>query len=173
MGAANTRDQMAKMCEAAKAENNKKISILQGSINGLQGAQEADRMAFREAREEQMRTIQNEREARNRQNAEIRADYKREIAKEHQERLDDAADQKKDIFKTLRGGSITGQGNTYKPDLSSVNGPVLGGPARGEAGNNGQDLNFEELPELEKMHSISSLGHRLSIIGTFSPKKTV
>merc|ERR1712007_397759 len=59
--AANTRDQMAKMCEGAKAENNKKISILQGSINGLQGAQEADRMAFREAREEQMRTIQNER----------------------------------------------------------------------------------------------------------------
>merc|ERR1712007_326027 len=65
--AANTRDQMAKMCEGAKAENNKKISILQGSINGLQSAQEADRMAFREAREEQMRTIQNEREARNRQ----------------------------------------------------------------------------------------------------------
>merc|ERR1712064_155390 len=90
--AAINREQMAKMCESAKAENNKKISVLQGSINGLQTAQEADRMAFREAREEQMRNLQNEREARNRQNAEIRADYKREIVKEHQERLDDAAD---------------------------------------------------------------------------------
>merc|ERR1712064_259209 len=90
-----------------KAENNKKISIVQGSINGLQTAQEADRMAFREAREEQMRSLQNEREARNRQNAEIRADYKREIVKEHQERLDDAADQRKDMFKLLRGGGPT------------------------------------------------------------------
>merc|ERR1712107_704989 len=106
-------------------------------------------------------------------NAEIRADYKREIAEEHQERVDAVADQKKDIFKTLRGGSITGQGNTYKPDLTSVNGPVIGGPGYGEGMKNGQDINFEELPELEKMHSISSLGHRLSIIGTFSPKKIV
>lgn len=85
--------------------------------------------------------------------------------------MDAAVDQKKDIFKTLRGGSITGQGNTYKPDLSSVNGPLLGGPGRGEGMKNGQDIYFEELPELEKMHSISSLGHRLSIIGNSSPKK--
>lgn len=118
-----------------------------------------------------MRTVSAERDARNRQNQEIRAEYKREIAKEHQERVDAAADQKKDIFKTLRGGSITGQGNAYKPDLSSVNGPVLGGPGRGEGMKNGQDINFAELPELERMHSISSLGHRLSIIGTLSPKK--
>merc|ERR1712007_76386 len=169
--AANTRDQMAKMCEGAKAENNKKISILQGSINGLQSAQEADRMAFREAREEQMRTIQNEREARNRQNAEIRADYKREIVKEHQERLDDAADQRKDIFKSLRGGGPTaGIGASFNPNIASVEGPVIG-PGQGS----GQETpsafaSLVALPELDKKHSISSLNQRLSLMGNISPK---
>jgi len=167
----NTRDQLVKMCDNVRVENVKKANALQGSISGLQTALEAERTAHRESHEEHMRTISAERDARNRQNAEIRADYKREIAKEHQERVDAVADQKKDIFKTLRGGSITGQGNTYKPDLSSVNGPVLGGPGCGEGMKNGQDINFDELPELEKLHSISSLGHRLKIIGTSSPKK--
>jgi len=150
---------MAKMCEAAKAENNKKISILQGSINGLQSAQEADRMAFREAREEQMRTIQNEREARNRQNAEIRADYKREIVKEHQERLDDAADQRKDIFKSLRGGGPTAG---IGASMASVEGSGQGtAPAFGS---------LDALPEFDKKHSISSLNQRLSLMGGLSPK---
>merc|ERR1712007_245853 len=163
--AANTRDQMAKMCEGAKAENNKKISILQGSINGLQSAQEADRMAFREAREEQMRTIQNEREARNRQNAEIRADYKREIVKEHQERLDDAADQRKDIFKSLRGaGPTSGIGASFNPNMTSAEGPGQGtAPAFGS---------LDALPEFDKKHSISSLNQRLSLMGGLSPKPT-
>merc|ERR1712064_114104 len=165
--AANTRDQMAKMCEAAKAENNKKISILQGSINGLQGAQEADRMAFREAREEQMRTIQNEREARNRQNAEIRADYKREIVKEHQERLDDAADQRKDMFKMLRGGGPTAGIN---PNIAAVEGPVIGTPLGSGQGTAPAFASLDPLPELDKKQSISSLGQRLSLMGSISPK---
>jgi len=169
--AANTRDQMAKMCEAAKAENNKKISILQGSINGLQSAQEADRMAFREAREEQMRTLQNEREARNRQNAEIRADYKREIVKEHQERLDDAADQRKDMFKLLRGGGpTTGTGASLNPNIAPVEGPVIGTPLGSGQGTAPAFASLDALPELDKKQSISSLGKRLSIMGSISPK---
>merc|ERR1712007_348792 len=161
--AANNREQMAKMCEGAKAENNKKISIIQGSINGLQTAQEADRMAFREAREEQMRNLQNEREARNRQNAEIRADYKREIVKEHQERLDDAADQRKDMFKLLRGGGpTTGVGTSFNPNIAPGEGSGQGtAPAF---------ASLDALPELDKKQSINSLGKRLSLMGSISPK---
>merc|ERR1712007_97957 len=97
-----------------RAENVKKVNSLQGSINGLQTALEAERTAHRESHDEQMRTVSAERDARNRQNAEIRADYKREIAKEHQERLDDAADQRKDMFKLLRGGGpTTGVGTSF------------------------------------------------------------
>jgi len=169
--AANNREQMAKMCEGAKAENNKKISILQGSINGLQTAQEADRMAFREAREEQMRNLQNEREARNRQNAEIRADYKREIVKEHQERLDDAADQRKDMFKLLRGGGpTTGVGTSLNPNIAPVDGPVIGPSPKSGQGIAPAFASLDALPELDKKQSINSLGKRLSLMGSISPK---
>merc|ERR1712137_175466 len=153
-----------------KAESVKKVSILQGSINGLQAALEADRMAFREAREEQMRTLQSEREARNRQNAELRADYKREILKEHQDRVDDAADQRKDIFKSLRGGAPTaGQGASHNPDLASLEGPVLEPGQRPGQGTGPTFASLDALPELEKKHSIRSLGTRLSVMGSISP----
>merc|ERR1712206_2643 len=112
--AASTREHVYQMCEGTKEDSAKKVATVQGSINGLQTALEADRMAFREAREEQMHTVQSEREARNRQNAELRADYKREIMKEHQDRMDHVADQRKDIFKSLRGG---GPGGSYNPNL--------------------------------------------------------
>merc|ERR1712206_12393 len=169
--AANNREQMAKMCEGAKAENNKKISIIQGSINGLQTAQEADRVAFREAREEQVRNLQNERGARNRQNAEIRADYKREIVKEHQERLDDAADQRKDIFKSLRGGGpTTPVGASFNPNITPVEGPIIG-PGQGSGqGSAPAFASLDALPELDKKQSINSLGKRLSLMGSISPK---
>merc|ERR1712064_228387 len=166
----NTREQMNKMCDNIKAESVKKVSILQGSINGLQAALEADRMAFREAREEQMRTLQSEREARSRQNAELRADYKREILKEHQERVDDAADQRKDIFRSLRTGTpTTGQGASLNPDLASLEGPVLEPAQRPGQGTGPTFASLDALPELDKKHSISSLGKRLSVMGSISP----
>merc|ERR1712137_32535 len=116
--AANTREQMVQLTDGAKEDSAKKVAILQGSISGLQNALEQNRMAFREAREEQLRNMQSEREARNRQNAEIRADYKREIMKEHQDRMDHVADQRKDVFKSLRGGpTSTGQGASHDPSL--------------------------------------------------------
>jgi len=170
--AAITREQMTQMCEGAKAESAKKVAILQGSINGLQTAVEQDRMAFREAREEQMRNMQSEREARNRQNAETRADYKREILKEHQDRLDDAAEARKDIFNTMRGGKKTGQGATYDPSLTAVDGPDLGSGQGSERGTGPQFGTLEGLSDLDKKHSITSLGQRLSLMGSISPKPT-
>merc|ERR1712064_140067 len=170
--AAVTREQLGQMCEGAKAESAKKVAILQGSINGLQTAVEQDRMAFREAREEQMRNMQSEREARNRQNAETRADYKREILKEHQDRLDDAAEARKDIFNTMRGGSKTGQGATYDPSLTAVEGPDLGSGQGSERGTGPQFGTLDGLSDLDKKHSITSLGQRLSQMGNISPKPT-
>jgi len=165
--AASTREQMYQMCEGTKEDSAKKCATVQGSINGLQSALEADRMAFREAREEQMRTIQSEREARNRQNAELRADYKREIMKEHQDRMDHVADQRKDIFKSLRGGGPT------NPNLTSVEGPNLGAGQGSDKGTGPQFGSLEGLSDLDKKHSINSLGQRLSLMGNISPKPTI
>merc|ERR1712007_408246 len=141
--------------EVSKEDSAKKVATVQGSINGLQTALEADRMAFREAREEQMRTVQSEREARNRQNAELRADYKREIMKEHQDRMDHVADQRKDIFKSLRGG---GPGGSYNPNLTAVEGPNLGPGQGSDKGSGPQFGSLEGLSDLDKKHSINSLG---------------
>merc|ERR1712206_3251 len=168
--AASTREHVYQMCEGTKEDSAKKIATVQGSINGLQTALEADRMAFREAREEQIRTLQSEREARNRQNAELRADYKREILKEHQERVDDAADQRKDIFRSMRTGTpTTGQGASLNPDLASLEGPVLEPAQRPGQGTGPTFASLDALPELDKKHSISSLGKRLSVMGSISP----
>merc|ERR1712137_812739 len=156
--AANTREQMVQLTDRAKEDSAKKVAILQGSISGLQNAVEQNRMAFREAREEQLRNMQSEREARNRQNAEIRADYKREIMKEHQDRMDHVADQRKDIFKSLRGGPSTGKGASHDPNLTAVDGPNLGTGQGSEKGSGPQFAGMEGLGDLDKKHSISSLG---------------
>merc|ERR1712137_1291773 len=58
--AANTREQMVQLTDDAKEDSAKKVAILQGSISGLQNAVERNRMAFREAREEQLRNMQSE-----------------------------------------------------------------------------------------------------------------
>merc|ERR1712206_68689 len=170
--AASTREHVYQMCEGTKEDSAKKIATVQGSINGLQTALEADRMAFREAREEQMRTVQSEREARNRQNAELRADYKREIMKEHQDRMDHVADQRKDIFKSLRGGG-GGPGGSYNPNLTAVEGPNLGPGQGSDKGSGPQFGSLEGLSDLDKKHSINSLGQRLSLMGNISPKPTI
>merc|ERR1712137_372298 len=171
--AANTREQMVQLTDGAKEDSAKKVAILQGSISGLQNAVEQNRMAFREAREEQLRNMQSEREARNRQNAEIRADYKREIMKEHQDRMDHVADQRKDIFKSLRGGpTSTGQGASHDPSLAAVDGPNLVPGQGSDKGSGPQFAGLDGLSELDKKHSISSLGQRLSQMNSISPKPT-
>jgi len=93
---ASTREQMTKMIDAARAEQDRKITIVQGSISGLQSALEADRVACRDSHEEQAR-------------------------------LDDAAEQKKDILKTLHGGpKLSGHGCSANPDVTALEAPNLG-----------------------------------------------
>merc|ERR1712137_351120 len=168
--AANTREQMVQLTDGAKEDSAKKVAIWQGSVSGLQNALEQDRMAFREAREEQMRNMQSEREARTRQNAEIRADYKREIMKEHQDRMDHVADLRKDIYKSLRGE--TGQGASHDPSLEAVDGPNLGPGQGSDKGSGPQFASMDGLSELDKKHTINSLGQRLSQMERISPKPT-
>merc|ERR1712137_37331 len=168
--AANTREQMVQLTDGAKEDTAKRVAIWQGSVSGLQNALEQDRMAFREAREEQMRNMQSEREARTRQNAEIRADYKREIMKEHQDRMDHVADLRKDIYKSLRGE--TGQGASHDPSLEAVDGPNLGPGQGSDKGSGPQFASMDGLSELDKKHTINSLGQRLSQMERISPKPT-
>merc|ERR1712137_705824 len=153
--AANTREQMVQLTDGAKEDTAKKVAIWQGSISGMQNALEQDRVAFRDAREEQMRFIQSEREARARQNAEMRADYKREIMKEHQDRMDHVSDLRKDIYKLLRGE--TGQGAGLDPSLAAVDGPDLGlGQGSGTSGP--QYGSMDGLSDFDKKHTFNSLG---------------
>merc|ERR1712137_1191724 len=168
--AANTREQMVQLTDGAKEDTAKRVAIWQGSVSGLQNALEQVRLAFRDAREEQMRFIQSEREARTRQNAEMRADYKREIMKEHQDRMDHVADLRKDIYKSLRGE--TGQGASHDPSLEAVDGPNLGPGQGSDKGSGPQFASMDGLSELDKKHTINSLGQRLSQMERISPKPT-
>merc|ERR1712137_149804 len=170
----SVREQTAKMV----TENAKKISIVQGVLNGMQSVIESERMKDRESEEELMRTMQCDRDNVKRLTNEVRTELKRDLAKEIQDRQDALQEQRSEILDKVRGGTRAkkdGQGATENatatPGEAAADGsPFKGSPVKAGGRVAPQIVALEE-PEEKKPHSIGSLGHRLSLIkGSTSPK---
>jgi len=155
---ANVLEEMNKLCDGFTNENSKAIRKLQASIKEIQDTLEADRstymksveeerVAFRKSHDEHMRCVQSERDARLRQLTEVRAEYGKAIQKEHEDRMADAAEQKKELLKMLRLSSSTPGGSPST--LGSSPGLQIDPEKRG----------------------ISSIGHRLQALSQLAPAK--
>merc|ERR1712007_258333 len=129
-------EQTAKMVEAGKAENAKKIQVVHGIVTGMQSVIESERMKDRESEEELMRTMQCDRDNVKRAVNDVRTELKRDLAKEHQDRLDAALEQRSEILDKVRGGTRPrkeAQGATEDASVTLGVGVGVGGVTLGEA----------------------------------------
>merc|ERR1712064_251591 len=128
----------------------------------------------RESEEELMRTVQCDRDNVKRLVQDAKSELKRDIAKEHQDRLDAALEQRSEILEKVRGGStrtrkdnqpVSFQGPTIQgatEDVSVTLGEpqVEGSPVKVSKPASRpviQMISLDE-PEERKPHSIGSLG---------------
>merc|ERR1712137_459308 len=166
----NMREQTAKMVEVGKQENAKKISIVQGIVNGMQSVIDSERMKDRESEEELMRTMQCDRDNVRRLTNEVRTELKRDLAKEIQDRQDALQEQRSEILDKMRGSQRKKEVPAATEDITiAVETPTDGSPVKTVSRAAPELISLEE-PEERKPQTIGSLGKRLTMLGSVSPK---